>query len=217
MSRSTKPKGLSKVDLAAAFEVSLPTIDSWLRKGCPYTRKGGHGRPWEFRLSDVIKWREKAAGESAQEWKGGHLRSSRQIGDVPELIQQRPDFENPLRFFSEEAVKHFLYTFWQGDFARAASGFLKEKGITTVQNIEIMQFFGYMSFRALNDWVGTDVFNETFKKHDLNLDEFWNSISGQSVVTNPPPDPDDVIEWQVPDWMLMSAEEYVGRNQLTEK
>ncbi|MEB5674139.1 terminase small subunit [Escherichia coli] len=47
------------------MEVSLPTIDTWIRAGCPYIRKGGRGREWEFNLADVANWREERARATA--------------------------------------------------------------------------------------------------------------------------------------------------------
>lgn len=44
-------------DLAQAFRVSTNTIQSWVRQGCPVHKRGGHGRPYEFDIADVIEWR----------------------------------------------------------------------------------------------------------------------------------------------------------------
>ncbi len=48
---------LSKADLAAAFGVSLPTIDAWLQRGMPYQQRGSRGQPWAFDLPNSIAWR----------------------------------------------------------------------------------------------------------------------------------------------------------------
>lgn len=47
--------------------VSLPTVDRWIRDGCPAKQRGTKGIPWIFVLSDVVAWwgerqREAAAG-----------------------------------------------------------------------------------------------------------------------------------------------------------
>lgn len=44
---------MNKRELAKNFDVSLTTIDKWLLKGCPYTKKN---RQYEFNLPDVIAW-----------------------------------------------------------------------------------------------------------------------------------------------------------------
>lgn len=47
--------------------VSLPTVDRWIREGCPIKQRGGKGIVWTFSLPDVVAWwgarqRESAAG-----------------------------------------------------------------------------------------------------------------------------------------------------------
>jgi phage terminase Nu1 subunit (DNA packaging protein) len=48
--------------------ISLPTVDRWIRDGCPVKQRGAKGVPWEFSLPDVVAWwgnrqREAAAGD----------------------------------------------------------------------------------------------------------------------------------------------------------
>ena len=47
----------TKADVARIFRVSLPTVDAWVRSGCPFSRKGSRGHAWTFNLADVIAWR----------------------------------------------------------------------------------------------------------------------------------------------------------------
>lgn len=42
--------------LAELMEVSTATIDAWLRKGAPYTRKARRGVPWKFNVAQVVNW-----------------------------------------------------------------------------------------------------------------------------------------------------------------
>ncbi len=44
---------MNKRELAKNFDISLTTIDKWLLKGCPYTKKD---RQYEFNLPNVIAW-----------------------------------------------------------------------------------------------------------------------------------------------------------------
>ena len=211
MTKSEKAqKKLTKAQLAVAFEVSLPTIDSWLRKGCPYENKGGHGRPWRFSLPKVIQWRESMAAISAQEWKGGHLHGSGQ--NKPELMRQRPDYENPLRFFAEEGAKHFLWWWCESNPARAVSGYLRqEKGLSRLETFETMQFIACMLFNGVSEWVGADAFNEdVFGADGSDIDIAWRTISNQSVSTSPPPNPKEAVTFQAPEWLMMKADEYVA-------
>ena len=59
------------------MDVSLPTIDRWVREGCPALQRGGRGIEWKFNLPDVIAWwgekqRLAAAGDS-----GGDIEEAR--------------------------------------------------------------------------------------------------------------------------------------------
>ena len=47
---------VNRADLASLCGVSLPTIDAWLRKGCPIVERGSKGREAKFDSAAVIKW-----------------------------------------------------------------------------------------------------------------------------------------------------------------
>jgi phage terminase Nu1 subunit (DNA packaging protein) len=47
---------LNKAELATDLEVSLPTVDAWVRRGCPVLERGGLGRPYRFDWRDVVEW-----------------------------------------------------------------------------------------------------------------------------------------------------------------
>lgn len=51
-----KGKEVTRQALADVFGVSLPTIDAWVRKGCPYIQKGGRGQEWKFNTAVVSNW-----------------------------------------------------------------------------------------------------------------------------------------------------------------
>lgn len=65
MEKDTDDNTYSRVGLAGKLRVSLPTVDAWVRAGCPYKKRGGRGREWEFDLADVVDWREEHARQSA--------------------------------------------------------------------------------------------------------------------------------------------------------
>lgn len=51
--------------LAETFGVSLPTVDTWVRAGCPVVQRGGRGVQWVFNTADVAKWRMERAIKDA--------------------------------------------------------------------------------------------------------------------------------------------------------
>lgn len=46
----------TKAECAEFFEVSLPTLENWVRRGCPFVQRGGRGVSWVFDLLAVAKW-----------------------------------------------------------------------------------------------------------------------------------------------------------------
>jgi phage terminase Nu1 subunit (DNA packaging protein) len=63
---------VNKDDVARAFGVSLPTIARWISDGCPAVQSGGPGKPYQFDLAEVRRWRadwiaaEEASAEKRQ-------------------------------------------------------------------------------------------------------------------------------------------------------
>ena len=64
-------RSVNRAGLASVFAVSLPTIDAWVRKGCPVVERGGTGREWQFDTAAVIEWRTAKAVEDAVAGMGG--------------------------------------------------------------------------------------------------------------------------------------------------
>lgn len=48
---------MNRAELASLYEVSLPTVDTWVRKGCPVVERGSKGNPWKFSSADIFDWR----------------------------------------------------------------------------------------------------------------------------------------------------------------
>lgn len=55
----------TKQEIADIFGVSLPTVEAWVRSGCPYVEKGGMGKSWKFDTSAVAAWQKEKAVEDA--------------------------------------------------------------------------------------------------------------------------------------------------------
>jgi phage terminase Nu1 subunit (DNA packaging protein) len=43
----------------------MPTVDSWIRAGCPYLKRGGRGVEWQFDTAKVSTWMTERAVSSA--------------------------------------------------------------------------------------------------------------------------------------------------------
>lgn len=58
-------KIVSRTELAEFFGVSGPTVDHWVRTGCPVLQKGSRGVAWQFSTSDVYDWRQEKVRDEA--------------------------------------------------------------------------------------------------------------------------------------------------------
>lgn len=63
---------VNRAQLADVFGCSLPTVDSWVRLGCPVVQKGSRGIEWKFDTAAVAKWRsdrvvQDATGDKQQD------------------------------------------------------------------------------------------------------------------------------------------------------
>ena len=47
----------NKAETAEFFSVSLPTIEGWIRRGCPVIQRGSRGVSWTLDLLAVAMWR----------------------------------------------------------------------------------------------------------------------------------------------------------------
>lgn len=66
---------VNRTELAATFGVSLPTVDQWVRDGCPFDQRGaGRGKPWVFDTADVAAWREARARDDGTDADGADLK-----------------------------------------------------------------------------------------------------------------------------------------------
>ncbi len=54
----SKGEIVNKARVATITGKVVVTIDTWLRKGCPFVQKGGKGKEWLFDTAAVIAWRE---------------------------------------------------------------------------------------------------------------------------------------------------------------
>lgn len=49
-------KTVNRAALAQTFGVSLPTVEKWIRSGCPHLEQGGLGKQWQFDTAAVHRW-----------------------------------------------------------------------------------------------------------------------------------------------------------------
>lgn len=76
---------VNRQTLAGLWGASLPTVDAWVRAGCPYVEKGGRGKEWTFDTADVSRWhieraQEEASGSTLQD--DAALKRRRAVADT---------------------------------------------------------------------------------------------------------------------------------------
>jgi len=49
---------LNRTQMADHLGVAMPTLDDWVRRGCPVVERGGRGRSWKFNSAEVRAWRD---------------------------------------------------------------------------------------------------------------------------------------------------------------
>jgi len=170
----------------------------------PYIQRGGPGKRWLIDLRAASAWRNRQDAISAQQWRG------KQTSTEVDGLLERPDHKNGLRLFSEEAIKCFLHDWLYSDMPRAIAGHLHdENGLSKLDVAEVLQLLTFTLFSGLSDWIIADQFNETLKaNHDIDLDEMYKRISGRTVSTRPPVDP-DLVKFQIPEWLTDGKEQIV--------
>ena len=63
MASKGKGQSCNRGELAGFFGVTPPTVDAWVRAGCPQVSKGSRGVAATFNTADVAKWRTDKARE----------------------------------------------------------------------------------------------------------------------------------------------------------
>ncbi len=48
---------VNKLQVSEFFDVSVKTVDLWVRRGCPFIQRGDLRTPWVFDLLKVSEWR----------------------------------------------------------------------------------------------------------------------------------------------------------------
>lgn len=49
---------LNRTEMANHLGIAMPTLDEWVRRGCPIVKRGGRGQQWQFNSADVRAWRD---------------------------------------------------------------------------------------------------------------------------------------------------------------
>ena len=192
---------INRAELARELGVSLPTIDDWVRRGCPVVSKGSKGRASEFSISEVRAWRAEDVANRC--YSREELRILRQSGQ---------EHLNSLRLRVEDSAKHFLwYSFTRGSDIMVE--YLRDKrGIPENEAKKVVVAF-YLHWSYIYEfWLNDDAYNRALKDHsgsDLD-DEFKDFTLGCYKATSFPPTNFDVGKMELPNVLNRYMYETVG-------
>lgn len=57
---------MNKREIAEKFEISLTSLDGWIRRGCPVKTRGARGFAWDLDPAAIESWRKDRDGTSKQ-------------------------------------------------------------------------------------------------------------------------------------------------------
>lgn len=109
----------NKAETAEWFDVSLATLDAWIRRGMPVVVRGHKGQQWEIDLLAVAIWRYGPSEQSEQAdvdpdalspkdrlaWYQGNREKRRDMIDAGELYERAPTlhtFATTIAVFAEQ-------------------------------------------------------------------------------------------------------------------
>ncbi len=206
---SEENKHLTKEQLASAFDVSLTTVSTWIRKGCPYVERGSNGKAWQFSLSQVAAWREKMASKSEQSWRGSHISGTGYASSpaLEVLFESRPDLRNGLRFFIEDALSRYLGYWFSADYAAKVLEDIRKVTDSKEMAASILQTITQFQLASAARWIMDDEYNKVLHPEE-SIDGVWNSIAKTNYSTAPPTDAGKLLfSGLLPGWMRLSPSE----------
>lgn len=148
--------------LAEIFQVSLGTIDAWVRRGCPYKKAG---KNYEFILKEVIGWRDKKRGY---------------YGDGEELPEGFSG--NLYRDLQWVYVDHFFLWLINNStpaLINALSSYLK---VNTDAAKGFMLVYYSILLKLFHEYFKKDVFSNYFEEnYNHTLDSLFKEIFGENI------------------------------------
>lgn len=159
---------VNRAELAGFFGISLPTVDSWLRKGCPIVERGSKGREAKFDSAAVIAWRVKSAVADATSGLGdGVDKVSKDEADRRRAVANAITAEVE----ADEAIRSVLSRFdvesSYADFAQALRSSLSTTGAKIANRTAAMT-----NPAQIRDFCQAEI-NRAFDAAEADLKERW--------------------------------------------
>lgn len=168
----------NRAQLAKEFGISLPTVDDWVRRGCPVVSKGGSGRECKFSISNVRAWR--ARETARRHYSPEQLQIMRESG---------LEHLNIIRRRVEDAAKHFLWYSFSIGSDLMVEHFTETGKMSELDAKKTVAAFYVHWAHIYEKWLNEDAYNRDLKdQYGKGLDdEFHNVTMGQYKATSFPP------------------------------
>ncbi len=164
---------VNRAQLANLCKVSLPTVDAWLRQGCPAVERGSKGRECRIDIAAVIDWRVRTAVEDAVSGiQDGEGKVSQKEADrrraVANAITAEVDADNALK----AVVSRFDAESVMADFCQALRSGLSNAGSRIAGSTTMLT-----DPNEIRDVCEAEI-NRSFVAAERDLDERWAGGTG---------------------------------------
>ena len=166
MPKITDPNITNRTDTAAAMNISMTTLDNWVRRGCPVISRDGRGRNAKFSLVAVRQWRVK------------DLQRSYPAHVAEEMARLGREHANALRQRVEGAAAHFLWWSFSHGGPILFEDLHKQEGLTELEAKRYVCFFWLYWIHLFEAWLTGDAYNKNLEQCiGSNLDDEMRTIS----------------------------------------
>ena len=175
MSGALKPgRTINRSDLSSLCGVSLPTVDAWVRKGCPIIERGSKGREAKYDSAAVIRWiRDNAVADAVSGLQDSGGKVSRDEADRRRAVANAITAEVE----ADEALKSVMSRFdGEGilaDFCQALRSSLATTGAKIANRTAAMT-----NPAEIRDFCQSEI-NRSFKAAEADLRERWAGEPGE--------------------------------------
>ena len=192
----------NRAQLAKEFGISLPTVDDWVRRGCPVVSKGGQGRECKFSIRDVRAWR---ARDIALRYYGPEELDIMRESGIEHL--------NVIRRRVEDSARHFLWYSFSIGSDLMVEHFVETGQMSALDAKKTLAAFYVYWAHIYEKWLTEDAYNHDLKDQygeDLD-DEFHGVTCGQYKASSFPPSNFSIdTDIQIPNFFQHFMDEIVS-------
>lgn len=160
---------INRAELAGICNCSLPTVDAWVRKGCPVVARGGKGKEWQFDSAAVIDWRiERAVADVANVTATAEGSITKEEADRRKAVAQAVVAEVEADEALKSVISRFDAEMLTADFCQALKSALSNVSTKVAGRAATMS-----DPNEIRDFTDAEV-NRAYRAAHADLQERWN-------------------------------------------